>query len=123
MAAAIGILRDHDGAGGERFARVVRLAIADTQAAGRLVDDVTLVEEQADGLPRGTRAAVVDAFRRLEERGVVAIIGPAITDNGLVVRDLADAAGLPCINWTGSEQTRSDWMFQYQVGSLEDEPI
>jgi ABC-type branched-subunit amino acid transport system substrate-binding protein len=118
----VGILRDHPTAGGDRFARAVRLGFADVRAAGRLAHEVTLVEESADGLPRGSAASVEDAFRRLAARDVVAIIGPAITDNGLVVRDLADAARLPCLNWTGGEQTRSEWMFQYQVGSLEDEP-
>lgn len=122
MPVAVGILRDHPTAGGEQFARVVRLAVADVRASGRLVHDVELVEEAADGLPRGTREAVEDAFRRLATRDVVAIIGPAISDDGLVVRDLADATRLPCINWTGSEETRSAWMFHYQVGSLKEEP-
>src|SRR6185295_13220134 len=81
-----------------------------------------LVEESADGLPQGNAESVVAAFRRLEARGAIAIIGPAISDNGMIVRDLADAAHLPCINWTGGEQTRSEWMFHYQVGSLEEEP-
>jgi len=119
---AVGILRDHPTAGGDAFARVVRQAFADVHAVGRLAHDVELVEEQADGLPRGTRESVEAAFARLAARGVVAIIGPAISDNGLVVRDLADAAGLPCVNWTGGEETRSEWMFHYQVGSLEEEP-
>jgi ABC-type branched-subunit amino acid transport system substrate-binding protein len=119
---AAGILRDHPAAGGDAFARALRLAVDDVRAACRLTHDVALIEEQADGLPRGTAGAVEDAFARLVARGVVAIIGPAITDNGLVVRDLADAARVPCLNWTGGGQTRSDWMFQYQVGSLEDEP-
>ena len=118
----VGILRDHPGAGGERFIRAVRLAVADVRATGRLAHDVELIEEQADGLPRGTRESVEGAFGRLVARDVVALIGPAISDNGLVVRDLADAARLPCINWTGGEQTRSEWMFHYQVGSLEEEP-
>jgi ABC-type branched-subunit amino acid transport system substrate-binding protein len=118
----VGLLRDHPTAGGDDFARAVRLGLDDVHAAGRLGHDVTLLEEQADGLPRGSAASVEDAFRRLAARDVVAIIGPAITDNGLVVRDLADRTRLPCINWTGGEQTRSEWMFQYQVGSLEDEP-
>ena len=122
MTLAVGILRDHPTAGGDGFARAVRLALDDVRATGRLAHDVVLVEEQADGLPRGSAASVEDAFRRLAARDVVAIIGPAITDNGLVVRGLADAARLPCINWTGGEQTRSEWMFQYQVGSLEEEP-
>jgi ABC-type branched-subunit amino acid transport system substrate-binding protein len=118
----VGILRDHVAAGGERFARIVRLAFADVRATGRLGREIELVEEQADGLPRGSAASVEAAFRHLAARDVAAIIGPAITDNGLIVRDLADATGLPCINWTGGEQTRSDWMFHYQVGSLEEEP-
>ena len=119
---AVGILRDHPAAGGERFARAVRLAFADGRASGRLAHEVELIEAEADGLPHGSRESVEDAFRRLITRDVVAIIGPAISDNGLVVRDLADAATLPCINWTGGEQTRSEWMFHYQVGSLEEEP-
>ena len=49
-------------------------------------------------------------------------VGRTITDNGLVVRRQADAARVPCCNWTGSELTRSEWMFQYQIGSLEEEP-
>jgi ABC-type branched-subunit amino acid transport system substrate-binding protein len=122
MPLAVGILRDHPTAGGDLFRRAALLGLADVRATGRLAHDVTLIEEQADGLPRGSAASVEDAFRRLVARDVVAIVGPAISDNGLVVRDLADAACLPCINWTGGEQTRSEWMFQYQVGSLEEEP-
>jgi branched-chain amino acid transport system substrate-binding protein len=118
----VGVLRDLPTAGGAAFVRVVRLAFADVRASGRLAHDLELVEEQADGLPRGTAASVEAAFRRLVERDVAVVIGPAITDNGLIVRDLADAARLPCINWTGGEQTRSEWMFHYQVGSLEEEP-
>jgi len=118
----VGVLADHPAAGGASFARVVRLAFADVRTSGRLDRELCLVEEQADGLPRGSAAAVEAAFGRLRDQGAVAIIGPAISDNGLVVRELADATGLPCINWTGGEQTRSAWMFQYQVGSLEEEP-
>jgi ABC-type branched-subunit amino acid transport system substrate-binding protein len=118
----VGVLRDHPGAGGDAFARAVCLGFDDVRAAGRLGHDLELIEEQAEGLPRGSAAAVEAAFGRLLDRDVVAVIGPAITDNGLVVRDLADRARVPCINWTGGEETRSDWMFHYQVGSLEEEP-
>jgi len=118
----VGILRDHPGAGGEAFARALRLGIDDVRASRGTVPAVELVEEQADGLPRGSARAVEEAFARLAERDVVAVVGPAITDDGLLVRDLADAAHLACINWTGSEETRGAWSFQYQVGSLEEEP-
>ena len=53
---------------------------------------------------------------------MLAILGPSISDNGLIARDLADDAELPCINYTGGEHTRSEYMFHYQVGSLEEEP-
>ncbi len=118
----IGILRDHPGAGGDAFARIVRLGCSEVLAARGVAASVELVEEQADGLPRGSAAAVEAAFERLAARGVLAIIGPAISDNGMIARDLADTARLPCINWTGGEETRSEWMFHYQVGSLEEEP-
>jgi branched-chain amino acid transport system substrate-binding protein len=119
---AIGVLADHPAAGGDDFLRIVRSAFAEARDEGRLAHDLEIVAERAEGLPRGTVAAVVAAFERLDARGVVAIIGPAISDNALVIRDLADEASLPCINWTGGEQTRSAWMFHYQVGSLEEEP-
>ena len=50
------------------------------------------------------------------------IIGPSISDNGLIVRPLADDRGIPCINYTGGEHTRGEFMFHYQIGSLEEEP-
>ena len=30
---------------------------------------------------------------------------------------------MPCINYTGGERTRGEFMFHYQVGSLEEEPV
>ena len=53
---------------------------------------------------------------------MLAIIGPSISDNALIAAPLCDAARLPAINYSGGERTRSQWMFHYQVGSLEEEP-
>ena len=39
------------------------------------------------------------------------------------MRDLADEAGIACINYTGGAFTRGEHMFHYQVGSLEEEPV
>jgi len=115
----IGLLFDfpqHDG--GDSFAAAVELGLS-TVALDRPVE---LVRELAAGLPGGTAFDVEHKFAALERAGVLAIVGPSISDNGLVVRDLADAAGLPCINYTGGAITRSEFMFHYQVGSLEEEP-
>jgi ABC-type branched-subunit amino acid transport system substrate-binding protein len=115
----IGLLYDfpqHDG--GDSFATAVQLGI-DTVALDRPVE---FVRELAAGLPSGTAFDVEQKFAALERQGVVAIVGPSISDNGIIVRDLADRAELPCINYTGGAVTRSEHMFHYQVGSLEEEP-
>jgi ABC-type branched-subunit amino acid transport system substrate-binding protein len=118
----IGVLYDfpqHDGGAG--FEEALRLGI--DESAGRLDRPVELHPVQAAGLPAGTERAVVDAFRALDDAGVLAIVGPSISDNGLIARELADDARIPCINYTGGEMTRSPWMFHYQVGSLDEEPV
>ena len=78
----------------------------------------------APGLPHGTGAELVESFSDLAaDDTIVAVAGPSISDNTLLVVPVADEVGLPCINYTGGERTRSHWMFHYQVGSLEEEPI
>ena len=83
--------------------------------------NVNLIVAHADGLPEGTARAVTQGFTELASAGAVMIVGPAVTDNALIARDLADAAGVPCLNWSGNERTRARYCFQYQVGSLEEE--
>ena len=86
----IGLLFDfpqHDG--GDSFATAVDLGLS-TVALDRPVE---LVRALAAGLPAGTALDVEQKFASLEQQGVLAIVGPSISDNGLVVRDLADARG------------------------------
>jgi branched-chain amino acid transport system substrate-binding protein len=115
----LGLLFDfpqHDG--GDSFAKAVHLGL-DTVDLDRPVE---LVRELAAGLPGGSAHDVEQKFASLEQQGVLAIVGPSISDNGIVVRDLADRAEVPCINYTGGAITRSEYMFHYQIGSLEEEP-
>jgi ABC-type branched-subunit amino acid transport system substrate-binding protein len=100
----------------------LQIGIDEVAATGRLDRDVELIERQSRGLPSGTEAEVTRAFADLVDQDVLAIIGPSISDNGLIVAPLCDAARVPAINYTGGERTRSEWMFHYQVGSLEEEP-
>jgi len=116
----VGILYDfpqHDA--GASFEEAVRQGFSEVE----LDRPVELVPRQAAGLPGGTAHDVHRNFRELVDAGVLAIIGPSISDNGLLVRDWADEARVPCINYTGGERTRSEFMFHYQVGSLAEEPI
>jgi branched-chain amino acid transport system substrate-binding protein len=116
----LGVLYDFpQGDGGEGFVEAVRQGLEEVE----LDRPVELLARQAQGLPGGTAHDVHRCFAELVDEGVLAIIGPSISDNGLLVRDWADEARVPCVNYTGGERTRSEFMFHYQVGSLAEEPI
>jgi len=117
----IGLLYDFPQMG-DLFAKALQMGIDEVASSGRLDRDVELVERQARGLPSGSEAEVVRAFAELDDEAVVAIVGPSISDNALIAAPLCDAARIPAINYSGGERTRSQWMFHYQVGSLEEEP-
>ena len=119
----VGLLFDFPQADrGESFEEAVRLGLDEVAASDRIDRPVEFVHRHARGLPLGTEHDVVQAFLELEEAGVLLILGPSISDNGLIVQPLADATTLPCINYTGGERTRGEFMFHYQIGSLEEEP-
>jgi ABC-type branched-subunit amino acid transport system substrate-binding protein len=117
----LGLLYDFP-QGDDLFARALRLGFDEVAASGRLDRDIEFVERQARGLPSGSEADVVRAFRELVDEDVLAIAGPSISDNALIAAPLCDDARVPAINYSGGERTRSQWMFHYQVGSLEEEP-
>jgi branched-chain amino acid transport system substrate-binding protein len=117
----IGLLYDYPQQG-DLFVKALRMGVDDVAASGRLDRDFEFVERQAQGLPSGSEDSVVRAFNELREDGVLAIVGPSISDNALIAAPLCDEARVPAINYSGGERTRSQWMFHYQVGSLEEEP-
>jgi ABC-type branched-subunit amino acid transport system substrate-binding protein len=107
---------------GEAIEHALRLGIEEVASAGRIDRPVEFVHRQSRGLPAGSEHEIVRDFEALRDDGVLAIVGPSISDNALIVAPLCDAARLPAVNFTGGERTRSEWMFHYQVGSLEEEP-
>ena len=118
----IGMVDDISAPGTRTYERCLRVGLDQAIASGRLDRPVELIYEEARGLPSGTTHDVVRTFGGLLERGVVVILGPTVTDNVLAIVDVADRAKVPCLQWAGSEETRSEWVFNYQAGSLEDEP-
>ncbi len=117
----LGLLYDFpQGDGGALVEDTLRLGLA--TVAGRVDRPVELVARHARGLPAGSEHELVTAFAELNAEGVLAIVGPSISDNALIAAPLCDAARVPAINYSGGERTRSEWMFHYQVGSLEEEP-
>jgi branched-chain amino acid transport system substrate-binding protein len=120
----IGVLYDFPQADrGELFEESLRLGFDEIARSGRLDRGLELLPTHSNGLPAGTAHDIERSFREMLDDGVLAIVGPTVSDNGLIVRDLVDSAGVPCINYTGGERTRGRFMFHYQVGSLDEEPI
>jgi branched-chain amino acid transport system substrate-binding protein len=117
----IGLLYDYPQMG-TTVADALRLGLDEIVAAGRIDREIEFVQRESRGLPGGSEAEVVRAFDELDDEDVVAIVGPSISDNALIVAPLCDAARIPAINYSGGERTRSQWMFHYQIGSLEEEP-
>ncbi|MEX0665936.1 MAG: ABC transporter substrate-binding protein [Acidimicrobiia bacterium] len=119
----IGFLYDFpQGDGGAAMETAFRLGFNEVAASGRVDREVELVPNHARGLPAGTEHDVVTAFMELESSGCILVVGPSISDNGLITAPLFDEFGLPSINYTGGERTRGVFGFHYQVGSLEEEP-
>jgi branched-chain amino acid transport system substrate-binding protein len=120
----IGVLYDFpQGDGGASVEEAIRLGIDEVASSGRIDRSFELIPRQARGLPGGTAHDVETTYGELVDLGVLAVVGPSISDNGLIVSPLADAARLPTINYTGGEHTRGEYMFHYQVGSLQEEPV
>src|SRR5579863_961990 len=119
----VGVLYDFPQAdNGALFEDALRIGLDEVAATGRLDRPFELMARHAHGLPGGTVFDVERTFAEFVDAGALVVLGPTISDNGLIVGPLADAAGIPCINYTGGERTRGEFMFHYQVGSLEEEP-
>jgi hypothetical protein len=114
----IGLLFDYP-QGGDGLERTLSLGLAE---AGLDPATVTFLREETLGLPAGRAEDTAAGFVRLAEAGVDVVVGPSISDNCLAARDAADEHRVPAINYSGGERTRSEWMFHYQIGSLEEEP-
>ena len=90
----VGLLFDFPQAdGGDDFEAGLRRGIDEVAAEGGLDRDLEFLRAEATGLPIGSEHALVTGFRDLEAAGCLAIIGPSISDNGLVIAPIADAAG------------------------------
>lgn len=120
----LGVLYDFpQGDGGRGFERALRLGLDDATRSRSLDRDIEFVPVHTRGLPIGSEHEVATAYRDLAATGVLAIVGPSISDNCLIAAPLADEFRVPSINYSGGEHTRSEWMFHYQLGSLEEEPV
>ena len=126
LAINIGIL--HDGPSVQLESPVIRgmqLKLEEFNAQGGVEGrEVEMVHTAANAAHEGLPENATTAWEDLaSDPGVVGILGPAIADNALAVIDTVDLGEVPTINWSGAEETRGEWFFHFQAGSLPDEGV
>src|SRR4029453_14978217 len=91
----------------------------------RIIDrPVEIVYREAEGLPKGTVKAVIDAYGELVDKGSLVIFGPSISDNCVPTREAIEQRfRVPAVSVTGTDDWLGEWTFSFPQGSLSDEPI
>jgi branched-chain amino acid transport system substrate-binding protein len=102
----------------------VDLVCRDAFDAGVIDRPVELVVREAEGLPRGTVKAVIDAYGELVDEGCLAVYGPNITENTVALRpEIERRFQVPAIGICGADEWLGEWTFGLPNGSMTDEPI
>jgi ABC-type branched-subunit amino acid transport system substrate-binding protein len=84
---------------------------------------IQLVIADARGLPRENYRKVLDGYRWLVDQGCVVVLGPMISDNCLLLQDLANELGVASIGWTGAHRYASDYCFTVANGDIPTEGV
>jgi branched-chain amino acid transport system substrate-binding protein len=125
----VGFLMDIKVPGGEEsqsisiIRRAFDLVFKDAMEKGKLDRPIELVYRQAQGLPRGSVKAVIDAFAELVDEGCVIVCGPQISENTSAVKEEIERRfRVPAITMAGSDKWLGEWTFNLCNGSMSDEP-
>ncbi|MCU1397755.1 MAG: hypothetical protein JWN62_864 [Acidimicrobiales bacterium] len=84
---------------------------------------VQLVIADARGLPRENYRKVIEGYKWLVEQGCVAVLGPMISDNCLVIQDTVNELKVPVIGWTGAHRFSSEYCFTVANGDIPTEGV
>jgi len=121
----VGFLSEGQGANGEAFERgigsMLKLRFDEAFESGEVDRPIEIVFRSGWGLPTGSAKNVCNAWSALADEGVLAIIGPGITDNCIAVVPLFEERGIPTINYPGTIRSRGRYGFHYQIGALYDD--
>jgi ABC-type branched-subunit amino acid transport system substrate-binding protein len=106
------------------FLDAFSLVFRDAHESGLLDRPVELVERNANGLPIGNVKSVIDAFGDLVDEGCLAVFGPHISENTIVLRrEIERRFEVPSISLCGTDEWLGEWTFALPNGSMTDEPI
>ena len=124
----VGFLIDYIGGDAQddwsSFSEPMELVFREGRAANIIDRPVEIVYRAAQGLPKGNVKAAIDAFGDLVDEGCVAVIGPHISENAVVIRrEVERRFRVPAISVCGSEDWLGEWTFLLNNGSMSDEPI
>jgi ABC-type branched-subunit amino acid transport system substrate-binding protein len=101
----------------------VEFMFKDALETGRIDRPIQIVYREAQGLPRGSVKAVIDAFGELVDEGCVIVCGPNISENTSAVREEIERRfRTPAITMAGSDKWLGEWTFNLCNGSMSDEP-
>ncbi len=106
------------------FLDAFTLVFREAQESGLLDRPVELVERNANGLPIGNVKSVIDAYGDLVDDGCLAVFGPHISENTIVLRrEIERRFRVPAISICGADEWLGKWSFALPNGSMTDEPI
>jgi hypothetical protein len=92
------------------------LAFEDAVGEGRLRSPVELVASHVVGLPTGSEANVVAAYRDLIDQGCRLVLSTGVTNNALVLREQIEQARVPYITMAGTTRFTGDYCFSLANG-------
>lgn len=98
------------------------LAVEDSLNEGIYDRPIEIFTVDARGLPRENYRKVQQGYLRLVEHGCVVVLGPLISDNSVVLRDLVNATGVPSLAWTGAVRFHGEYCFTVANGDIPTEP-
>jgi hypothetical protein len=103
--------------------RAFELIFKEALEDGRLDRPIELLFRQAQGLPRGSVKAVIDAFGELVDEGCVVVCGPQISENTSAAKEeIQRRFRVPAITMAGSDKWLGEWTLNLCNGSMSDEP-
>jgi branched-chain amino acid transport system substrate-binding protein len=117
----IGVLIDIDMGTKEDFLATLRLGFDEAYETGLITRQVELVVKEAIGLPRLEAKNTIDGYLDLVRQGVLATIGPLITDNSIALAPVINQTGVPAVTWTGTDRYHGEFCFNLGNGGLAEE--
>ncbi len=97
------------------------LAIEEARVQGELDRDIKVEVRETAGAPEGSVLDAIGDWQELTRDGMLmAVVGPFEADNGSALTEAIDAAGLPTITYSASDDYSGRFVFQLPFGHAAD---